>query len=65
MDDMDKMLVERACARLVTEYCHFVDHGEAEKIAGQFTEDGVWTSERVTMNGRDALAKGFGRRQGA
>ena len=46
MDDLQKMLIERACERLVTEYCHFVDHGEAAKIAGQFAEDGVSASAR-------------------
>jgi hypothetical protein len=64
MNDMERLLIERACARLVTEYCHFVDHGEAGKIAGQFTDDGIWTSATNTMNGRGAIAKGFSRRQG-
>ena len=44
MDELEQFLIERACARLITEYCHFVDHGEAGKISGQFTEDGVWAS---------------------
>lgn len=63
MDDLERLLIERACARLVTEYCHFVDHGEAAKIAGQFTEDGVWASATDTRSGREAIAKSFGRRQ--
>jgi ketosteroid isomerase-like protein len=63
MDDMERMLIERACARLVTEYCHFVDHGEAAKIASQFTDDGVWASPQDTRSGRDAIAKSFGKRQ--
>lgn len=63
MDDMQRLLIERACARLVTEYCHFVDHGEAAKIAGQFTEDGVWASPRDMRTGREAIAKSFQKRQ--
>ena len=64
MDDMQRLLIERACARLVTEYCHFIDHGEAAKIAGQFTNDGVWVSARSTRSGREDIAKGFQSRQG-
>jgi hypothetical protein len=63
MDDTQQLLIERACARLVTEYCHFVDHGEAAKIAGQFTEDGVWTAPGNTMTGRAELERGFAARQ--
>jgi ketosteroid isomerase-like protein len=63
MDDLERLLIERACARLVTEYCHFVDHGEAAKIADQFTEDGVWTSPENTMSGRDAIRRGSQIRQ--
>lgn len=63
MDDMQRMLIERACERLVTEYCHFVDHGEAAKIAGQFTENGVWANPANTLSGREAIAKSFQRRQ--
>ena len=63
MDDMQRMLIERACARLVTEYCHFVDHGEAAKIADQFADDGVWASPRDVRTGREAIAKSFQKRQ--
>lgn len=63
MDDLKAMLIERACQRLVTEYCHLVDHGEAAKVADQFTDDGVWTSRENTMTGRTAIARGFAARQ--
>lgn len=63
MDDMQRLLIERACARLVTEYCHLVDHGEAAKIAEQFVEDGVWASARDVRTGREAIAKSFQKRQ--
>jgi hypothetical protein len=63
MDDLQKMLIERACERLVTEYCHFIDHGEAAKIPTLFAEDGVWASGKIVRNGRAEIAAGFGRRQ--
>jgi uncharacterized protein (TIGR02246 family) len=63
MDDLQKLLIERACERLVTEYCHYVDHGEAARIADLFTEDGVWTGGQVVMKGREQLAAGFAQRQ--
>lgn len=63
MDDVQRMLIERACERLVYAYCHFVDHGEAAKIAEQFTEDGVWASPEVTRTGREAIARAFQARQ--
>jgi hypothetical protein len=65
MTDLERMLIERACERLVVEYCHFVDHGEASKIAGQFTEDGIWTSRENTMSGRNEIEAGFRRREAA
>ncbi|MDZ4762395.1 MAG: nuclear transport factor 2 family protein [Alphaproteobacteria bacterium] len=63
MTDIEKLLIERACERLVVEYCHLTDHGEAARVADLFTEDGVWSSSENTMNGRDKLRKGFQRRQ--
>ena len=63
MDQSEKILIERDCERLVTAYCHLVDHGEAEQIADLFTEDGVWTSPEVTMDGREAIRKAMAFRQ--
>jgi uncharacterized protein (TIGR02246 family) len=63
MDDLQRLLIERACSRLVTQYCHFVDHGEASRIADLFTVDGVWTSPENTMDGREAIARGFMNRE--
>ncbi len=63
MDDSVRLQIERECQRLVTAYCHYVDHGEAERIAELFSEDGVWTSPEVTMSGREQVQKGFARRQ--
>lgn len=63
MDANERMLIERDCERLVTAYCHYVDHGEASQIAELFTEDGVWTSEEVTMDGREQIFKGMSHRE--
>ncbi len=63
MNGSDRLEIERACERLVTAYCHHVDHGEASRVAELFTEDGVWASPEATMSGRDQLEKGFAQRQ--
>lgn len=63
MDPVQRLLIERECERLVVDYCHFVDHGEASRIADLFTEDGVWKSPENTMKGREELLQGFGLRQ--
>jgi ketosteroid isomerase-like protein len=63
MDDLQRLMIERACERLVTEYCHVIDHGEAARVAELFTEDGVWASPENTMTGREAIRASFQRRQ--
>ncbi len=63
MNDVEKLEIERACERLVTAYCHYVDHGEAARIAELFTEDGVWAGPGTKMTGRAELGAGFGQRQ--
>jgi hypothetical protein len=63
MDIMDRIAIERECQRLVTAYCHYVDHGEAAKIAELFTDDGQWLSPDIKMIGKEKLRKGFAGRQ--
>ena len=63
MDKLDQHLIERDCERLVTAYCHFVDHNEAEQIAGLFTEDGVWKSADGALEGREQIRKAMAERQ--
>lgn len=63
MDDTERMLIERQCERLVTTYCHYVDHGEAARVAELFTEDGVWAGPGTRMEGHDGLRRGFQIRQ--
>lgn len=63
-DALIALLDERACERLVIDYTHLVDFGEAARIADLFTADGVWEAEGARMEGRDAIRAGFGARQG-
>jgi hypothetical protein len=63
VDDLARLLIERACERLVVDYARFVDFGEASHIADLFTADGVWESGDLRMVGRDAIRAGFARRE--
>ena len=63
MDASERLQIERECERLVSRDCHFVDHGEAERIADRFAKEGVWVSPQVTMEGIDQVRAGFRRRQ--
>jgi hypothetical protein len=63
MDQDERLRIELACQRLVTLYCHYVDHGHAARIAELFTEDGVWHSPEITMDGLEQIRKGFTLRQ--
>lgn len=59
----DRLDAERACERLMRLYCHYVDHGQAARVAELFAEDGVWHSERRELMGQDAIAQAFVQRQ--
>ncbi len=64
MDLVERLLIERECERLVTLYCHYVDHGEAARIVDLFSVDGVFTAPGVvTLSGRGELEEGLGQRQ--
>jgi hypothetical protein len=40
MDATERMLIERACEPVIASNCHFVDHGEATRIADLFSDEG-------------------------
>jgi hypothetical protein len=62
MDDLERMMSERACEALVTAYTHLVDgFGERARVAELFTEDGVWESDEARLEGREQMATFFGR----
>lgn len=63
MDDLERLMIERDCERLIYAYCHLIDHGEAGKVGDLFAEDGVWASPEVTHTGREAVARTFQARQ--
>ena len=63
MDVSKRLEIESECARLVALYCHYVDHGEAARIADLFAKDGAWRSPEVTMQGVDEVRRGFASRQ--
>ena len=60
---LDELSAIHACERLIVAYTHLIDMGEAAKVAELFTDDGVWESAEATMEGREQIAAGFGRRQ--
>ena len=55
--------IERECERLIMQYCHFVDHGEASRIADLFTEDGRWWNVNASWDGQQEIREGFQLRQ--
>ena len=62
MDELQRLLAERACERLITEYCRRVDFGEAAAIADLFTEDGTWEGVELRLDGREEIRAWFTRR---
>jgi hypothetical protein len=63
MDDLQGMLIERACARLIAQYCHLIDGGEASRVGELFANDGVWASAETTMTGQAEITRAFRRRE--
>jgi uncharacterized protein (TIGR02246 family) len=63
MDELSRLLAERACEALITRYTHLVDEGRASGVADLFTVDGVWASPEATLEGRDAIRAAFLRRE--
>jgi ketosteroid isomerase-like protein len=64
MDDLARLVAERACERLLIEYVRRVDFGEAASLADLFVEDGIWEAEGLVLDGREAIRTHFLRRQG-
>ena len=63
MTELEALLIERACARLVVDYTHQVDFGDAARVAHLFADDGVWEIGEMRFEGRDALRSMFQGRQ--
>jgi hypothetical protein len=52
-----------AIGELVDRYSLYIDGGSAARVQELFTEDGTWESSETSMVGREAIGRGFGRRQ--
>jgi hypothetical protein len=64
MDDMQRLLIERECARLMVDYTHFIDLGEAERVAELFTKVGVLLGiSETALHGQDQIRAFFRARQ--
>jgi ketosteroid isomerase-like protein len=62
--DLQRLVSEHACERLVYEYARLVDSGRASRIPDLFTDDAVWTgADGRSMNGRAELVSGFSGRE--
>ncbi|MFE4367558.1 nuclear transport factor 2 family protein [Streptomyces sp. NPDC056835] len=61
---LERLLAERACERLITEFVRRLDLGEPGTVADLFTPDGVWewAHDSRRVEGRDALRAYFGSR---
>jgi hypothetical protein len=64
MDDVTLLLAERACERLIFEYCRLVDFGHAAGIADLFCQDGEWEGVDLHLRGREEIREWFTRREG-
>ena len=62
LDDLERLLVERACERLIHEYARRIDFGEAAAIADLFVADGRWEGTELLLEGRDQIREWFTRR---
>lgn len=64
-EQLDRIIAERACERLVYEYAWLVDSGAAGQVADLFTENGEWLgADGRGMRGNDEIRQAFTGRQG-
>ncbi len=63
MNDLDRLMIERACEGLIVAYSHLIDFGEAGRVGELFSDDGVWQSPESRFAGRAAIDNAFSQRQ--
>ena len=61
--ELDRLLAERACERLIVEYARLVDFGQASKIADLFCPDGEWVGTDLHLRSREEIREWFTRRE--
>ncbi|CAH1660505.1 nuclear transport factor 2 family protein [Chelatococcus asaccharovorans] len=59
MQGLDLLVAERACERLMIEYCACVDMRDFDKLVGLFTQDGVLKRPDGEFAGHAAIAAFF------
>jgi hypothetical protein len=64
MNDLERLVAERACERLIVEYCRRVDFGQAAGIADLFCEDATWEGVDLLLTGREQIRDWFIKREG-
>ncbi len=50
-DGADQLLIEDECRRLGFKYAHYIDLGDARRVADLFAADGVWQNSTSTYTG--------------
>jgi SnoaL-like protein len=57
MNDVERMLIEHECSKLMTLYCQHLDHEDAEGFAGIYAEDAMYKPAALPepMYGRQAI----------
>jgi hypothetical protein len=63
MDSTEILDIERECEHLVKLYCHYVDHGQAERVGELFAKDGVWRGSQQEYHGLDEIQQALKTRQ--
>jgi hypothetical protein len=64
MDELTRLYAERACERLIVEYCRRVDFGHASQIADLFCENGEWQGTDLHLHDREQIREWFVKREG-
>lgn len=61
MDSHDRAEIEQACRDLVITITHHGDHGEPERAAALFADQGSWVRGGVRYTGPGEILKSYGR----
>lgn len=63
MDDLELLPAERACERLIHQYCRVVDDGNHSLLAELFTEHGLFDNRDMRLEGRAQIRRVFTERE--